>query len=129
MNPLKNELACGPKGNGDNRGVVSENFLRVTMGVNKVVSIAVFVDENTVELKGVSFELRNDVAYIFLNGIMCILLKFNEPVVIRDRIPAIIVVLPFVAEHLVVTMMPSLQSPDLMVAYKPRMPVIVVNVG
>jgi hypothetical protein len=108
MNPLKNELACGPKGNGDNGGVVSENFLRVTMGVNEVVSIAVFVDENTVEMKGVSFELRNDIAYVFLNGILGVCLEIKKPFVIGDGIPAVIVVLPFVAEHLVVMMMPTL---------------------
>jgi len=78
------------------------------MGVNEMGAIAVFVDENAVKVEGVSFELGNDVAYVFLDGVLERLFQVEEPVIIGDGVPAVIVVRPFVTEHFVVMMMPPL---------------------
>ena len=78
------------------------------MGMNEMGAIAVFVDENAVEVEWSAFELGNDVAYVFLDGVLERLFQVEEPVIIGDGVPAVIVVRPFVTEHFVVMMMPPL---------------------
>ena len=78
------------------------------MGVNEMGAVAVFVDQDAVKVEWGAFELGNDVAYVFLDGVLNCSFQVEEPVIIGNRIPAIIAVGPFVTEHFVVVMMPTL---------------------
>ena len=99
------------------------------MGVNEMVAIAVFIDEDTVKVGGIAFELGNDVAHILLDGILERLFQVEEPVLIGDGVPTVIAVGPFVTEHFIVVMMPPLESADLMVADEAYTPVVCGDTG
>lgn len=63
------------------------------------------------------------------DGVLQRLFQVEEPILIRDGVPAVIGGEPCGAKHFVVVMVPPLQSADLVVAHEPRAPVVCGDTG